>query len=189
VDFLRQYFIEDPSVCDKLIELHKNSKDTYPGLSYDAKNKAGSVDTSKKDSIDLSFSLQTGEVPQHILDYLLQLKEVCMKYVEEFPAVDWYSPWSIVEPFVIQHYRPTGGFKVFHSEKVGTTTANRHLVWMTYLNDVTDGGETEFYHQGYKVKAERGRTVIWPTDWTYTHRGIPSPTQDKYIITGWYNYT
>ena len=31
-------------------------------------------------------------------------------------------------------------------------------------------------------------TVIWPVDWTYTHRGIVSPTETKYIATGWFNY-
>ena len=59
---------------------------------------------------------------------------------------------------------------------------------MTYLNDVTDGGETEFYHQQLKIKAERGKTLIWPVDWTYTHRGVVSNTQEKYIITGWYDF-
>jgi len=30
-------------------------------------------------------------------------------------------------------------------------------------------------------------TVIWPADFTHTHRGIVSKTQEKYIATGWYN--
>ena len=28
-------------------------------------------------------------------------------------------------------------------------------------------------------------TLIWPADWTFTHRGVPSPTQEKIITTGW----
>jgi hypothetical protein len=59
---------------------------------------------------------------------------------------------------------------------------------MTYLNDVNDGGETHFYHQELKVQPRKGLTLIWPADWTYTHRGIASPTEDKYIVTGWYSY-
>ena len=57
---------------------------------------------------------------------------------------------------------------------------------MTYLNNVTDKGETEFLHQKLKIKPEIGKTLIWPTDFTHTHRGIPSPTQEKYIVTGWF---
>jgi hypothetical protein len=60
---------------------------------------------------------------------------------------------------------------------------------MTYLNDVTDDGETEFYYQQVKFQPKKGLTVIWPADWTHTHRGIASMTQDKYIVTGWYNFT
>ena len=37
------------------------------------------------------------------------------------------------------------------------------------------------------VQPRKGLTVIWPADWTHTHRGVPSPSQDKYIATGWYN--
>ena len=60
---------------------------------------------------------------------------------------------------------------------------------MTYLNDVTDAGETEFFYQKVKIKPKKGLTVIWPADWTFVHRGNITPTQDKYIITGWFNYT
>ena len=59
---------------------------------------------------------------------------------------------------------------------------------MTYLNDVTDGGETEFYFQKLKIKPVKGKMVLWPTDFTHLHRGITSPTQEKYIATGWYNF-
>jgi len=58
---------------------------------------------------------------------------------------------------------------------------------MTYLNDVDEGG-TEFKNQKIKLPARKGLTTIWPTDWTHTHRGVISKTQDKYIITGWFNY-
>ena len=58
---------------------------------------------------------------------------------------------------------------------------------MTYLNDVKDGG-TEFLYQNLKTKAEKGLTLIWPSAWTHTHKGIISPTKEKYIITGWYAF-
>ena len=64
---------------------------------------------------------------------------------------------------------------------------SRHLVFMTYLNDVKDDGQTEFYYQRLKIKPEKGLTLIWPADWTFTHRGIASNSEDKYIVTGWLN--
>jgi hypothetical protein len=52
---------------------------------------------------------------------------------------------------------------------------------------VPDGG-TEFYHQKLTVEAQKGKTLMWPADWTFTHRGVVSNTSDKYIITGWFSY-
>ena len=58
---------------------------------------------------------------------------------------------------------------------------------MTYLNNVKDGG-TQFLYQNYTTEAIKGKTVIWPTAWTHTHRGKISTTEEKYIITGWYDF-
>ena len=55
---------------------------------------------------------------------------------------------------------------------------------MTYLNDVPDGG-TEFYYQETTTKAKKGDTVIWPTEWTHTHKSQVSKKHEKYIATGW----
>ena len=57
---------------------------------------------------------------------------------------------------------------------------------MTYLNTVSDGG-TDFYYQELTTEAIKGRTVIWPADWTFTHKGQISYKEEKFIITGWYN--
>jgi hypothetical protein len=59
---------------------------------------------------------------------------------------------------------------------------------MTYLNTIKDGGETEFLYQKIKFKPKKGLSLIWPTDFTHTHRGIPSPTEEKMIVTGWLNF-
>ena len=59
---------------------------------------------------------------------------------------------------------------------------------MTYLNDVKQGGETEWYYQKLKVRPEKGLTVIWSADWTFTHKGHTTIDEDKYIITGWFDF-
>ena len=64
---------------------------------------------------------------------------------------------------------------------------SRILVFMTYLNDVTDEGETEWVYQDVKIQPKKGLSVMWPSEFTHTHRGIPSKTQEKYISTGWIN--
>jgi hypothetical protein len=58
---------------------------------------------------------------------------------------------------------------------------------MTYLNTVEEAG-TEFKFQKFKATAEKGKTLIWPTDFTHTHRGVISLNKEKYIITGWLSF-
>ena len=57
---------------------------------------------------------------------------------------------------------------------------------MVYLNTVTDGGQTYFPTQKRSITPEVGSVLMWPAYWTHPHHGVPSPSQDKYIITGWY---
>jgi len=56
---------------------------------------------------------------------------------------------------------------------------------MTYLNDVSEGGETEFSYYDLKVKPAAGKTLIWPAEWTHAHRGCSVESGRKYIVTGW----
>ena len=58
---------------------------------------------------------------------------------------------------------------------------------MTYLNDVKDGG-TEFKFQKITTEAKKGLTLLWPSDFTHTHRGQITHNSEKYIVTGWLSY-
>ena len=60
------------------------------------------------------------------------------------------------------------------------------LIW--YLNDVDEGGETEFV-DGTIVKPKTGQVLIFPTSWYMAHRGRMPISNKKYIITSWlYGY-
>ena len=185
--FIGSWFLSDISVCDQLIRLHSENKDKLlPGVIGGDNNIR--LDKIKKDCTDLTINDAT--TYPIITNLLKQLQEVTNKYVEKFPYANYYSKWGIISPFNIRHYAPGQGYHTWHTERSnsGPVISTRHLVWMVYLNDVTDGGETEFFHQNLKIKPEKGLVLIWPADWTHTHRGITSSSQDKYIITGWYNY-
>ena len=65
---------------------------------------------------------------------------------------------------------------------------HRVFAWMTYLNDVDDGGETYFEHFDLKIKPEIGKTLIWPAEWTHAHKGEVLNKGLKYIITGWMHF-
>ncbi|MCL1065479.1 2OG-Fe(II) oxygenase [Shewanella olleyana] len=90
----------------------------------------------------------------------------------------------------IQKYlQGVGGYPHWHSEnfpQVGSHEAlHRVVLYMYYLNDVEQGGETEFYYQGKSVKPKKGTMVIAPAGFTHTHRGNTPKSHDKYIATSW----
>jgi hypothetical protein len=82
-----------------------------------------------------------------------------------------------------------GNYQHWHSEifpQPGTDIALRRvLFWICYLNDVTEGGETEFLYQRTKVQPRVGRLLIAPTGFTHTHRGNAPLSNAKYIATSW----
>ncbi|MDE1897641.1 MAG: 2OG-Fe(II) oxygenase [Xanthomonadaceae bacterium] len=60
--------------------------------------------------------------------------------------------------------------------------ANRYLVFLWYLNDVAEGGETEFCDLHVRVQARAGRLLMFPPYWMYQHAGLPPLSGDKYIL-------
>lgn len=78
------------------------------------------------------------------------------------------------------------GFHSWHFEDLAERT--RFLVWTIFLNDVEEGGETEFLYQGVRIPARQGCLCVFPSDFTHTHRGNPPISNEKWILTGWYTY-
>lgn len=82
-----------------------------------------------------------------------------------------------------------GGYHHWHSEvypqNASCETLHRVLLFSYYLNDVAEGGETEFYYQERKVAPKTGRLVIAPAGFTHTHKGHVPRSGDKYILTSW----
>ena len=185
--FLAGDYLDDISICDDIIEFHKNSPYKKPGEVW------GGLDIRMKHSMDATLDRDKNLHER----YTTLLKLVVDKYKELYPWCDYYCPWGMVEGINVQHYPVGGGYFIWHTERTGPDVtlpdryrmgSSRHLVFMTYLNDVTDGGETEWANQEIKIQPKKGLTVVWPADWTFTHRGLPSHTQEKYIATGWLNY-
>tara|TARA_B000000475_G_scaffold247085_1_gene221184 strand:- start:160 stop:756 length:597 start_codon:yes stop_codon:yes gene_type:complete len=86
----------------------------------------------------------------------------------------------------LQKTLPTEGYHVWHIEhNKGFNNEPRCFVFSIYLNDVEEGGETEFLHFSKRVKPKTGRIVIWPAAFPYLHRGNPPLSGEKYILTSW----
>lgn len=175
-------------LCDSFIQEFEISPDTQPGVLYDSEGQ--SSDKGKK-STDLTFWPEYIEHPvwgkllTPFIDILQnEIDSYYKRYARGLSTID---DLKISPNFNMQRYLPSEGFFSYHCER-GTTVdvfLKRELVWMVYLNDVTVGGETEFYFQQIYERPRKGTLLIWPADWTHVHRGHTSQTQTKYILTGW----
>lgn len=107
-------------------------------------------------------------------------------YVENTGALGAYDTPFYFTQLKIQKTLPTEGYHVWHLEHgKGFDTEARAFVFSIYLNDVEEGGETEFLHFSKRVKPKTGRIVIWPAGFPYLHRGNPPLSGEKYILTSW----
>lgn len=184
--FIKGYYI-NTKICDDLIKwFEKNTQYQTEGKVYvKGGDRMGSKD---KKSTDISINPDNQD--PLIQNYLHELGKAVEMYKKDFQFCDdKHEPWSIVEGFNIQRYRPKEGFYTWHYERgQDPISIKRHLVFMTYLNTVKSGGQTAYFHQKLKVNAEKGLTVIWPSEWMYLHRGVLSKKETKYIATGWWSY-
>ena len=107
-------------------------------------------------------------------------------YVKNIGADDAYGVPFHFTDLKIQKTLPTEGYHIWHVEHgKGTENERRAFVFTIYLNDVEEGGETEFLHFSKRVSPKKGKIVIWPAGFPYVHRGNPPLSGEKYILTSW----
>jgi len=107
-------------------------------------------------------------------------------YVQNTGASEAYGQKFLFTSLKIQKTLPTEGYHMWHVEHgKGFDNEPRAFVFSIYLNDVEEGGETEFLHFSKRVEPKTGRIVIWPAAFPYIHRGNPPLSGEKYILTSW----
>jgi|TARA_R110000744_G_scaffold93604_1_gene180814 prolyl 4-hydroxylase len=170
--FISENYI-DKKICKNLIE------------TYEKTNKKESINYKK---IKMTQSIFNINDPS-LFNYLKKLNNFTKNYIKKYKHCDYgQETWDIYPNIKIQKYEPNENYGEWHSESTGYQgNNNRILVFSTFLNDIKKGGETEFFYQKQKIKAEEGKTIIFPAYWTHTHKGNIT-NEIKYIITGWYTY-
>ena len=168
-------------ICDDIITIFKANKPLQ---------RSGYVGPPRRIDSNVKECLQLGIKPScsdpSFIKYLKYLKVIIDLYTKKYPEVKQFQKFGMVEPPQIQYYKPGQGFKLWHCERIAKNH-QRCLVFMTFLNDVLEGG-THFKYQNLTVPAEKGLTLIWPTDFTHTHKGQITKKHEKYILTGWLGY-
>ena len=185
IHFIGSWNIENNNLCNEMVSLFEENKDlhkqgaTSKGKNINAK-KTTDITFKPKDLSDLKFKC--------LNNYIAELHKCFADYRVQWPFLKNFVSDVDIGSFNIQKYSPGDHFATPHTERSGLDSLHRVFAWMTYLNDVEDGGKTDFKHYDIKIKPEIGKTLIWPAEWTHAHSGEVLKSGVKYIITGWMNF-
>jgi hypothetical protein len=182
-DFIGKYKI-DKEVCEDVIKwFNKNKKRQQRGFVGNQR-----LENNIKESTDIYLG-GADTLDTLLKPYFEDLTFCLEKYKKQYKYSNQDQEKYIISGVNIQKYKPSGGFKIWHYENTGTKpdSIKRHLVFMTYLNTCKKAG-TMFYYQNKTFECVTGKTLIWPAQWTHTHKGVISDKEIKYIITGWWSY-
>jgi len=123
--------------------------------------------------------------------YLVErVKTTVEIYREILGPRSWYlPPVKYMEEFRVKKYDPDTRDRFDeHVDVVNHATARRYLAFLFYLNEVEQGGETEFRLHGKMIKPETGSVLVFPPTWEYPHAGLPPVSGSKYIMSTYLHY-
>jgi hypothetical protein len=194
---MNEFIFEIPNslpdaLCDDIITMYELEDYKYKGQTL------GGVNTSIKDTTDLVMPKndKVWERTETILyKQLMNGLDEYIKHLNKDEYSNINNKYHIfdnsdlhVDCFMLQKYNKCKGRYVYHNDFTNESEKNRYRVitFIWYLNDVTDGGETEFFGGKINIKPEKGKLVLFPASWAFPHRGKMPISNDKYIITNWF---
>ena len=139
----------------------------------------------RKEDYGSNLEFHNQELANNIKNILYT--QILPLYAKKYSIFNHLGPLHIPS-FKIQKTSPTEGYHEWHCESMEWNSRHRLGVYTIYLNDIKEGGETEFLYQSLRVKPTQGTVCIFPSGYTHTHRGNPPLLGEKYIITGWIEY-
>ena len=183
--FIGSWNIENNTLCEEIISFFEENQN----LQKSGFTGSGVKPTLKK-TTDLSVQ------PHNLKDlkfkcfnnYFELLHKCFLDYQNQWPFLKEVIKNVHIGEFNVQKYSPGDHFAKIHTERGNIESLHRVFAWMTYLNDVSDGGETYYSHYDIRVKPEMGKTLIWPAEWTHAHAGEILNSGLKYIVTGWIHF-
>jgi hypothetical protein len=173
--------------CDSVIEYFNNAEKA--GLTI---NRQQQHNTPKLEKDDTQLYAHSEICLSNTTNLITKFNDVFWgdayrEYASNFTVLVDYATHGN-SAFKIQKTEIGQGYHVWHTETSNRNTSNRILAWTLYLNDVEEGGETEFLYYPKRVKPKAGTLVLWPAGLTHAHRGNPPISNTKYIITGWVHF-
>ena len=184
-------------LCKEIINLFEMEQfDKYEGVV------AGGLNKNVKDTIDFLIptknannkphwikirTLLDKELTNNVKEYIKDINNSLT--IEEQNSQYKYQLFTNAvsfETMQMQRYTKNKGRYIYHEDFSCDWAKKKYrvLTFLWYINDVEEGGETEFW-ASHRIKPEAGKLLLFPATWTYPHRGMMPISNDKYIVTGW----
>ena len=180
--------VVDKESCERMIKMFEDSKDTEPVKLEDGDNSISFTQLTMSEHKEWA-SVQAGML-EMFQEYIGRYNiDVSLK-PKQWPPTYGYEAIRMKRYFNNDYDRFDPHVDVLNHE-----TARRFLAFFIYMNDVEEGGETEFvnlYKPGtyvpFKVEAKRGRLLMFPPLWPWYHAGRKPISNNKYIIHSYCHY-
>lgn len=176
LNYIRTYESALPQAfCRNVIDLFESDKERQERNGSNVRN---GLSESNWREIDLSACAEFN-FRNVILNCLRHYKSQYEKDCGIRPALP--EPRALA-PLIVKRYDP-GGLDKFqpHFDSIAEV-ANRYMVFLWYLNDVGEGGQTEFVDLHHSVPPREGTLLMFPPYWMYRHAGKPPVSNSKYIL-------
>lgn len=179
--------------CAQVIEKYEHVIEHGDSTGYHGKwGEVGMMEYRPDVKKSWDYGIEAKEWPDIDEVFYKSLGEHYMNYLENPPWSNLRSSGGYTDlrdtGYNLQKTLPGDGY-IWHNDfgngqDGGYDKGIRILTFIWYLNDIKEGGYTEFI-DGTKIQPKAGRMVIFPCTWQYEHRGYPPKSETKYICTGW----
>lgn len=177
--------------CNKVIDVFERLTDLGYGFNRQSgnANKLDKDDLAVNNNVLFDKSYEFNHIPGELHKEFNETfwARCYANYAEKFSVLTSSGTHAIYTN-KIQKTNIGQGYHIWHYESDDKSNSGRLLTYVLYLNDVEEGGETEFLYYPKRIKPEAGTLVLFPAAFTHTHRGNPPISNSKYIITGWVEF-
>jgi hypothetical protein len=185
-DLIQQFpkFIDDED-CDILVKWFNDNPDRHiQGQVYGGSGE----DFNNQVVLDQKKTTQVYPLPED------SISDLMTRII--FASYDTYSkihPVPSGQPlcakdYSLRVYRMNDGYFKKHCDQTAGANSQRIFGFIAYLNDVVEGGETNFTALGVKGNPEKGNVLIFPCNYLFEHEGCVPISGDKYVMTAFINF-
>ena len=168
-----------PKTCRKLIEIYEENKSSHERLDNDRRPNFTQLNFTNIHRNNREYA----NIHQSIVSIIKQKRDEYFEFVHRRCFPDTHQ----LEFIRIKKYENNGEDEFdTHVDVIDHSSAKRYLAYLWYLNDIEEGGETNF--DGLTIRPESGKLLVFPPMWMFPHNGKPPVSEPKYIMSTYLHY-